>query len=468
MYCKNCGNNIPDNVSFCSKCGNPVSQQVAASEIIQKKKSGKTGVIVAIVILFVIFIIVGSVILSGYMSTKQMRDALATNDAYLINETYSQARNDPKLIQKYDELIVDTLDAIIEDINSCDFSESAKVNADVDYEDYVCSNWGDFVVDPESFSDSIISKNESKWNEMINLFDAKESYYIAIYDYTNGDYESALSGFAFAGEFDDAETYLSDCINGYISVVSEDAQTLIDSGDVSGGIELLTSAKERVGVYGTDSTEINDMINSTLSTYAAQYAKKAETAFMEHDVEGAIGNIEVAIELQPDNVEYKTKLDTYNLYKPYALYIEENCILIEGDEAYWGTLGFDVKMQSNNGQEMYHCIKWYNNNDDINAAEKAIYDLNGLYDTVSGVIFLSEYDKNTDLSGYFEVYGDGALLYTSETMTGGVNPKEFEFSVSGIQRLTVSFHGEGTGGFLGVGPDFGISNLIAQKAFPEQ
>lgn len=43
MYCSNCGNQIPDNSKFCSKCGSPVVSQNVNTEVIPNPKPNKTS-----------------------------------------------------------------------------------------------------------------------------------------------------------------------------------------------------------------------------------------------------------------------------------------------------------------------------------------------------------------------------------------------------------------------------------------
>lgn len=461
MYCKTCGNDIPQGKAFCSKCGTPVDHEIQKAEVVEKKTGSKKGVAIGIIsVVVVVAIIVIAAFVSANMITKEMRNALETNNAELINEIYSQAWNDPKMLEKYDDLIVNRLDEILEDIKSCDFSESAKENGDFEYEDYICSKWGDFILYPDDFSDDILTRHYDKFKEYFDLVEAKEAYYIGIHYYTTGDYESAINNFAeaieYGDDFSDAEDYISDSISGYISVVSENAQVLIDSGDISGGIELLTSAKEYVEQFGVDSTEINDKINSTLSTYAAQYAEKAEAVFIEHDVEGAIGNIEVAIELQPNNAEYKTKLDTYKLYLPFELYYEKNVLMIEDAGVYFAEENeVDVDI-ANDNSEMYNTMGLYSNSD----FAEFTYNLNGQYDLVSGTAFVKKSKKSEKGEGYFEAYGDGVLIYTSPIMSAGVLPQFTEFNVTGVHKLTIKMYGQR----YGIG--FEISDFIAQKSLP--
>ena len=50
--------------------------------------------------------------------------------------------------------------------------------------------------------------------------------------------------------------------------------------------------------------------------------------------------------------------------------------------------------------------------------------------------------KSQDGYEYFEVYGDGKLLYTSPRIGRDVLPQSVSCTVSGVQTLTVVFKGE--------------------------
>lgn len=99
-----------------------------------------------------------------------------------------------------------------------------------------------------------------------------------------------------------------------------------------------------------DSTEIQQKIDETLVTYADSYAQKAEASFKERDVNGAIGNIEVAMQLQPDNADYKTKYDTYQQYLPFYLYDEDNVLYEDETGDVYGGVVFNETLETNNNK----------------------------------------------------------------------------------------------------------------------
>ncbi len=483
MICDNCGKQVSDDASFCTFCGQSLLVKSEAeqqkiqqktneqTQIKSKKKLSKLSVILWVIVIVVFAVLV--LVIKNYAETTEMRKALTRNDGAAVYYTYDVAIGDEKLIGKYQELISAKIAEITADIDGYDYSEDAKTEgANVVYERLIALYGGLFEGD-YTLEDCVYGANESEYAALIKLIESKEDYCEGIYYSSNAmdvsDYEEAIECFSEVqvddSNYEDALERITECSNAYLELTLENAEKYIAEDDISSAIDLLNSAKNYFDAVGFDSTEIQSKVDSTLITYAQKYADKAEQSFVEKDVKAAIGNIEVAIELQPDNADYKAKKDEYALYLPYELYDEKNVLEFEENGDFWGTLGFDNTYTANDGSEMPHSIKWYNNSDDATVSVSAIYNLQGKYDFVTGTIFLFETDKSTDYEGYFVVYGDGKKIYTSPKVTGGVIPQEVHFEVSDVQTLEIAFFGQGTGGFLGSGPDFGVSNLVAQKDF---
>ena len=225
------------------------------------------------------------------------------------------------------------IDEVSSGVNSYSFDEPAEQSGDDAVTDYLQSEYGTLIYNPngQSIESCISSANSGDWNALKNLLDSKGYYCSGVYEYkTESDYESAIADFsnviADDSGYDNALTMIGECVDGYIDSTLAAVDESISNGDISGGVELLNSAKAYLDSCGVDSTEIQQKIDETLVTYADNYAQKAEAAFKEHDVNGAIGNIEVAMELQPDNADYKTKYDTYQQYLPFYLYDEDSFV----------------------------------------------------------------------------------------------------------------------------------------------
>lgn len=481
MICKNCGSHLPDGAEFCPGCGNFLTDEPSGKSVTKKRKShsvhtgwdlhalskNKTYMIVAAAGAGVVALIILIVVISNLTATNALKSALDSKDADRVNTVYAQAYGKESKLKKYDKVIKDTIDTISKDLNAHDFdSQAVQDSADAVY-DYVETQWGTLLYDDNNISPSISASNAAAWSDLEALMRSKADYCQGIYAMeTSKNYQDAISNFSQVLEsdsaFENAKTKLGESVDAYIGDTLIQVEAYVADGDINGGLEVLNTAKSYLDECGVNSDEISQKINETLVTYADSYAQKAEACFNEKDVDGAIGNMEVAMELQPDNADYKTKYDTYQQYLPFALYLEENVLYEDETGDIYGGVEFDTTQKTNNNKTMTHSMRWYNNKDEDDGSSWNVhYNLEGKYNTASCIIFLEDYAKNSEGVGYFKAYGDGKLLYTSPKMTAGVLPEEISFDISGVQKLTLSFFGsESTG--------CGISDLTAQKAFPTE
>lgn len=519
MTCKNCGSEIKSGARFCTNCGasveqQPVAQSVSdiatesaqhsfdvtgeipseqmgfhetaaanaqtAADTSKKKKLVMIASAAAIAVIAVVALVLA---ITSMTAANDLKQAIDAKDAYQVNSVYNAARGDSSKMEKYDQVIADTIESMQSDLNAHDFDTAALSDAGSAVTDYASSQWGTLMYNPdgETLSGSVSSANEPAWEGLTTLYDSKINYCDGLYAYkTSGDYESAISSFTGVTEsdskFDDTATMIGECADAYIGATLTAVEEKVAQGDINGGLQLLNAAEAYLDECGLSSgetaQELTAKIETTLVSYADTYAQKAETCFKDKDVNGAIGNMEVAMELQPDNVDYKTKYDTYQQYLPFYLYDDNNILYKEVNGDFGGAVSvlIDKKMTSNNNHEMYHCIRWKitNGNTSYSDSYDLIYNLEGKYDIVSGTMFLSAEEKSTNDTGRIQVYGDGKLLYTSNVFTAGVLPEDVSFNVSGVQKLTISFQGSYAGGMFSSPANFGVSNLIAQKAFPTE
>ncbi len=509
MTCKNCGSEIKSGARFCTNCGAPVEQQPVAQSVsdiatesaqhsfdvtgeipseqmgfhetaaanaqtaADTSKKKKLVMIASVAAAAVIAVVALVLALTSVTATNDLKKALDSKDVYQVNSVYNAARGDSSKMEKYDQVIADTIESMQTDLNAHDFDTAALSDAGSAVTDYASTQWGTLMYNPdgETLSGSVSSANEPAWEGLTTLYDSKINYCDGLYAYkTNGDYESAISSFTGVIEsdskFDDTATMIGECADAYIGATLTAVEEKIAEGDINSGLQLLNAAEAYLDECGLSSGEtaqqLTAKIEETLASYADTYAQKAEACFNEKDVDGAIGNMEVAMELQPDNADYKTKYDTYQQYIPFELYLEENVLYEDETGDVYGGVVFNRTLETNNNKTMAHSMRWYDGKQEDDGSHWNVhYNLEGKYDIVTGTIFLENNAKNSDKISYFEVYGDGKLIYTSPKMTAGVLPQEISFDISGVQKLTLSFYASDD-------TSCGISDLTAQKAFPTE
>ncbi len=474
MVCKKCGHEMSNGTRFCTNCGCLMETTSEANVNNSEKKKSKKKLIPIIVVTVVAIIsaVVIAVLAKQGLPISQFKKALEANDGTQVVELYMNTESE-KQRQKYDDLIGQYLNGVIDELSSMEI-DTEKLAIKGSGEDYLvefcAENWGNMIYDIEQDSDGVIfsilsESNSSLYDKFYTLAQSKLAYCDGLLCIAKNVPDLAINYLSKViesdGCYDNAVEKISECIDLYVKLSIDEADKVLESGDIGGALDILESVKTVIAEEGIPTTEIEQKIKTVMEAYAEKYFKKAEEAFGEKNLDMALGNMEVAMELSPDNATYKQKYDTYQLYKPFALYDEDNCYNKSVD---YYSLHFNVNDISNNNREMNNSLTWSRTYSSYSGSAEATYDLDGKYDTLSGTIYVSkEYRDAIDIT-WFKVYGDEKLLYESDNFSGGKLPKDFSINVSDVHKLTILFStDDGGDGSCGT---YGISNFIAQKKFP--
>ncbi len=237
----------------------------------------------------------------------------------------------------------------------------------------------------------------------------------------------------------------------------------VNSGDIDAANEYIESLGNGL------SADAKERLNQAVKNKAVDYIAKADEVLKSGEREGAYDMAKMAQNLCPDDDEINKKVECFKEYLPFKLYYSDNATSYRDDDmwAYTGGIKWNEKLVSNKSETMFNCLKFYFNSDykahfDIN------YNLGKKYDCISGIAFLPEEYKNHQQNGYFEIYGDGKLLFKSENFSKNKMPNDFEVNITGIDMVTIKFFGNRIGDWL-LGDSwtgFAVSNLIATKNLP--
>ncbi len=472
MICNNCGSRNNDDDSICVNCGAALSDERSKNNHSKKKIIG----IAVSCICMVAMIIAAILIVSNVTSTKDLEEAIATKDAYNVNYVYSQAYDKESKLKKYDKIIGNTISEIKDDINNHNFENEALEYGEEAVPNYCKSKWGTLVLSEESVNieSSISSGNRESWGELNSLLESKANYCDGLYFKVEQKYGDAIENFSLVIEkdsnYEDAKAKINECFEEYADAVLKAVEEKISAGDISGAILMLETDIEHMKELGMNSEEIENRLDSVLLEYAKSYADKAENCFKEKDINGAIGNIEVAMELAPNNADFKTKHDTYEQYIPFYLYDEDN-VLSFSPHKQIKFYGNNEYIEAVNKDHYVSCINYRYFSGSDNGIIK--YTLDGKYDTVTGVFFSPRVNVQANRTGscYFVVYGDGKEIYHSDIINAESKPIQISFNVKDIQNLEIEFIGSNSSvygvGTYSYGDYAAISELTAQKNFPE-
>lgn len=122
--------------------------------------------------------------------------------------------------------------------------------------------------------------------------------------------------------------------------------------------------------------------------------------------------------------------------------VESNFIFVNDLEPFVGSQlqSFDT-VRDNLGNNHFNAVGGYNRaNAAVTSRANNLYRINGMYSKITGLFFLRENGKNTDINQIIEIYGDDELLY-KKSVTGGIEPIDFDVDIGGVNELRIVLDG---------------------------
>lgn len=509
MICKNCGARVPDESPSCPKCGTPLD--VTASAVprqsvqvytprpnVQSNPSAaprmqqpmpprptpprqspseqgvtkrKKGVNLKILIpcmcgAVAVVIAVCLIVLLAGRDVRTFEKALNSGNQSEVRMLYTKASthtSQAKKKSKYDTCIYDYLQAHYEEICELTFAEGANsANMESELSEFRDSNGYEMVSNLGDF-DNLASNSEDLLERIEDIYTSKFSYISAV-GYAEKGAENEQMYLKAVNELakmdpEDAmyargQELIATETKNYLDSVSVRVDAYIAQEDFVSAKELLLKAQENL----PNNAVVSEKINSVMNAAAEKYANKAEEFFNAGDIDAAIGNLQVALQFAPDNGDYQSRLENYQLYVPYPLYVEDNMLSTQKDIAGYAYLRLAEYVAANTGTQMENCIRFHQDTIGVNSCS-VTYNLGGRYSVITGTWARAQEYKSQDGYEYFEVYGDGKLLYTSPRVGRDVLPQEISCNVTGVQTLTIVFKGESTEW----DSEAFLSNLVAKK-----
>lgn len=484
MICRKCGSHIPEGQSVCQNCGMEVEKTVSAvvpsgaqgkqAQIftpdprlsqsqpispagratnvgVQTKKGVNLKILIpclcSAVALALIIVVV--VLLAG-RDVRRFERALQTGNQSEVRMMYtkvSMQSSKAKKKRKYDTCIYDYLQAHYDEVRELTFAENTDAeNMESELTDFQNEN-GYEMVSGIADLQNLASKSSTLLTRIEEMYTSKNSYISAVRlsEQGNENEELYLQAVNVLSQMDpedamyeSGQALIETETQNYLNAVCGRVDTYLAQEDFTSAKELLLKAQEKLPNNAVVSEKINQVMNSA----AEKYAKQADTYFHEGDIDAAIGNIQVALQFAPENGDYQSRLENYQLYIPRPLYISENMLSVQRHISGSAYLDTEEYMTANTGDTLPNCIRFHQGTMGTVNSCSVTYNLGGKYDAISGVWARSQACKSQDGYEYFEVYGDGKLLYTSPRIGRDVLPQSVSCTVSGVQTLTVVFKGE--------------------------
>lgn len=399
-------------------------------------------------------------LLNACGESSEFQTALDGGDMQSAYTLYRDAYADGDT-SEYDGIVIAEIDQMIQELNSASFDE--QIEPDNGYtmvKTYVDQTFGNYFGQNYSIYDIVEIAGEEvkdKYDMFQGLIESKSAYLNGC-AYLNAQDPKPIEAIRAFSQVLDIDNYYQQtqekiqmCVDTRMEAAVQEANEYFQKGEYEDGQEVLENAREAIA--SSAGTQVD--ISAYIARSAQNYATKAEQFFAQGKIEAALQDMEIAAHLAPDNADYQAKLDEYGSYLPLDLSKEDNMLTYE-------LLSFRNRATetANNGEVFKNVM--YISGFGQYGDRIANYLLGGKYNKVSGTAFLPQDEKNATSGMFFEIYGDGALLYTSPTLTAGVLPAPFEVDVTGVENLRVQFYAV-KGRYSDGSPSIGISEFKASR-----
>lgn len=463
MFCGQCGNQIDDNANVCPYCGNVLRKNtipnISNLSNIKSKKNFKIAVAIAVVVAIPVIVcslpsvkIIRNILNEDYEEAIDIYDdSYDTGDgSFILNKglLYVAEKCEEDLINGK----IDTEDAF--DIMTCLMSIGVDdINDQIEDIDNTVATLRQekFYIEDgdELYEDGNYSAALSKYNmidensplyasvsdkkqeiaekikaEVVNDLDEyiKNDNHYQLADYIINDVKSLNDDTVLTEAMNKYYTYLDTKIDKYLADnMYDDAVTLLEYAN---------------GYFYNDAT-IKEKTDNLEKNYVDSTLEKAEQEFSSGNYEVAASTVQVALQQVEDNAELMNKYEEYKAYIPSFI----------NDLDYF-TLSGDIFVNRDYGKLADNTGKAYGRLYSISVpwredAGRVEYLINGKYTNFEGTCGVAYDERTNEDTQFFEVYGDGKLLYTSPTFTTGTMPSTFNIDIRNVKILKIVYPSSG-------------------------
>lgn len=250
---------------------------------------------------------------------------------------------------------------------------------------------------------------------------------------SSGKYQEAIQEINFLTDSDLAKTLSAEIETEITSEVDSKINSYFSDFDYNGAYDYLNDLN---GQYGFES--LKTRLNGLEGEFVQFSLSKSEENAADNNYEAASAVIQQAIDMiGEENEDLNLAYNEYRSHLPIYITDMEYMSCVNGVKTQ-EKLKDNIGNTYHNGLFMARDISflgdkgWYGEG-------SADYYLNGKYAIFSGTVAVPTKNENNTRSSYFEVYGDGKLLYTSPVMEKTSFPESFSINITDVQVLKISY-----------------------------
>ncbi len=321
----------------------------------------------------------------------------------------------------------------IEAMDVIDRNEAANEILRLAEENNKAGNYADAIQRLESISSDLYCYDDAQ----TMLDSSKEAYLAAL----NADIESYLQKSQFEGAYallanaqmllpaEESLAELQTTVDeAYSAEAINQAQEQWDAKNYVQALQIIANASQAL----PDNAALQAFYIEIGTDYVTAAQEQAIALAETKDFDGAIGLLTIAVNNYPSET-LNTLITEYQSYKPQHL--------AEMDYFQKDENGFTVcteNLKDNLGNP-HTFVLGSGDSAAWNGPENTwqSYRLNGKFNKMTGCFYIRYISRDRTKTGVLKIYGNDTLLYTSETVTGGVDPVFFEIDLTGIDEMKV-------------------------------
>lgn len=454
MFCDKCGTKIDDNATVCPKCGNETPNASHNTAKIKKPISKKTKIKLILAIIVIIIVVVPIMIFASpsarIVSSFYGNNCSKASQIYFDN--FSQGDSSFILDIGLNKVIDSTADKLMASKISYDEAEEIILtidNMNISKLRNKLAETVDKISDIKIFEEAKQLIEEGKYMEAIEKYESipEDS---SIYDEVAAEIEKAkesfqtnalseMEGYIKDNDFDGAASLIfsvkshdmddiyTEIMAKFCGGVNERVTAYLESNEYSEAEDFIDDIEDKF----PNEDKIAEIKDGLKANYETVILNKAEAEFQNQNYEKAASIMEEALAQDEENTKFSDKYNEYKSYLP--AFISDMNYFSKGTYSSIDTNYSDLKDNTGKSYQRIYCVDDY-----------AEYLLNGNYTNFDGIAGVAYDRRSTDESNFFEVYGDGVLLYTSPTFKSGTMPQAFSINVTGVKILKISYPKEHT------------------------
>jgi len=221
---------------------------------------------------------------------------------------------------------------------------------------------------------------------------------------------------------------IDECKENYKAKLFAEADELVTKGDFADAIDLLNKANNA----SVTIAEVPEKLLELRKLYSQSCVDKAKELAANKDYVAAIVQLDIALEIMPENKDLIPLKQEYSEKIPVSLFLFTS---VRDGMSVEIKKGVSDNFSNTHEKVIYMGFAWTQSRWDTSEECDTEYSLQKKYNRISGEICLPISEKSTDNIVFVEILVDGIVKYKTPDIKAGTAPIKFELDITQADRI---------------------------------